>query len=228
MITLNEARVVAYNWHGGQESSLYSFASTGAIHSEEHRRDTLTEIDQSAGWTNNHLSAHPGDLEYTREPDRLKKLREFVEKVDLGGGNSGRIPDDVWTEWSRPDDGNGFDTFTQAYVTAALWSSTDDNGDPLDAKYTSEDLAEETVTAIKADCLRFRREFSDLLTQATDTKLGYDEAQAGHDFWLTRAGHGVGFWDRGLGEVGQKLTEACKGFGEITPVVGDDGKIHFE
>lgn len=39
------------------------------------------------------------------------------------------------------------------------------------------------------------------------------EHRAGHDFWLTRQEHGAGFWDRGLGELGNRLTEAAKSFG---------------
>lgn len=46
------------------------------------------------------------------------------------------------------------------------------------------------------------------------------------DFWLTRNGHGVGFWDRDVGAVGDRLTKACKKFGETYLYVGDDGKIH--
>jgi len=47
---------------------------------------------------------------------------------------------------------------------------------------------------------------------------GSAEAAFGHDFWLTRQGHGVGFWDRsreGLPEaLGDLLTEQAKLFGE--------------
>jgi len=32
----------------------------------------------------------------------------------------------------------------------------------------------------------------------------------GHDYVLTTGGHGAGFWDRGYGEAGDRLTEACK------------------
>ncbi len=39
--------------------------------------------------------------------------------------------------------------------------------------------------------------------------------QFGHDFILTRNGHGAGFWDRGLGDAGRRLTDAAKTFGEI-------------
>ena len=53
-----------------------------------------------------------------------------------------------------------------------------------------------------------------------------NEERLGHDFWLTRNGHGAGFWDRGLGELGQKLTEATKTFGTSDLYIGDDGKIY--
>lgn len=56
-----------------------------------------------------------------------------------------------------------------------------------------------------------------------------NEARAGHDFWLTRNGHGVGFLDRDeLSEADQKrLTEASKEFGECYLYVGDDGKLYI-
>lgn len=41
------AREVAYSWHGGQDSALYSFASTDCtVHSESHRASLLAEIDR--------------------------------------------------------------------------------------------------------------------------------------------------------------------------------------
>lgn len=39
--------------------------------------------------------------------------------------------------------------------------------------------------------------------------------QAGHDFWLTRNRHGAGYWDRGLGNLGKRLTESAHGYGEV-------------
>ena len=42
-----------------------------------------------------------------------------------------------------------------------------------------------------------------------------DPGQIGHDFILTRNGHGTGFWDRGLGEIGDRLTKWAKTFGSI-------------
>ena len=46
--------------------------------------------------------------------------------------------------------------------------------------------------------------------------------QHGHDFALTRNGHGTGFWDRGYGVVGGRLTEAAQAYGEHS-VLTDDG-----
>lgn len=43
---------------------------------------------------------------------------------------------------------------------------------------------------------------------------GYGWDSAGHDFALTRNGHGAGFWDRGLpGETGDRLTELAESYG---------------
>lgn len=33
----------------------------------------------------------------------------------------------------------------------------------------------------------------------------------GHDLRYTTGGHGAGFWDRDLGDLGERLTAACKG-----------------
>lgn len=49
---------------------------------------------------------------------------------------------------------------------------------------------------------------------------------AGHDFWLTRNGHGAGFWDRGLGELGERLTVASKTFGSVDLYLGDDELVY--
>ena len=44
------------------------------------------------------------------------------------------------------------DTFTRAYVECALWSSLDDEGNPLDANYGADDIAPETLQTMIAEC----------------------------------------------------------------------------
>ncbi len=126
-----------------------------------------------------------------------------------------------------------FEKFYRGYVTAALWSTTDDDdtgSNSLLDNYDPSDLSQEAAEEMKADCKAFMEENEELLLQAlplynvTDGSSDWD--YAGHDFWLTRNGHGVGFWDRGFGDLGDKLTDACKEYSEVYIYAGDDDKIY--
>ena len=115
--------------------------------------------------------------------------------------------------------------FTQAYIECALWSSMDNadeqGGESLEANYDVFDLAPECLATMEADCKDFQESFASLLEQS-----GLSDEQAGHDFWLTRNGHGAGFWARGLGKIGEELTAMAKPYGSCDLYVGDDGKIY--
>ena len=123
--------------------------------------------------------------------------------------------------------GGVMDKFTQAYMEAALWTSTDEStpqgGEPMDRNYSIDDIAEETRERMQRDCTAFQN--ANVIPEYHHGECT-DEEMAGHDFWLTRNGHGAGFWDRGLGEIGERLTEASKGYGEFSLYVSDDGKIY--
>lgn len=114
-----------------------------------------------------------------------------------------------------------FQTFLRAYVECALWSSTDDAGNPLDQS--------ETPFSFSAQ-IRMARDCKDFIAgnaEALDAYVAeHNWAGAGHDFWLTRNGHGAGFWDRGLGQLGRTLTDASKPCGSCDLYIGDDGKIY--
>lgn len=119
--------------------------------------------------------------------------------------------------------------FVQAYIVAALWSSTDETGEPLDAVFSEDDLAEETAQKMRSDCEDFiQANASDLTVYCLQMKNEQwsGEARAGHDFWLTRCGHGAGFWDRGLGDLGERLSTAAKVYGNVDLYAGDDGQIY--
>ena len=125
------------------------------------------------------------------------------------------------------------DNFTRGYIDAALWSSTDDYDEPLDRNYGVSDIADITLAKMVADCKLFQESNMDALVAYYEAK-SYDPSQgtvadyAGHDFWLTRNGHGAGFWDRS--EVSKPirdlLTEASKKFKETDLYIGDDGLIY--
>ena len=57
------------------------------------------------------------------------------------------------------------------------------------------------------------------------TPDSYDLEQHGHDFALTRNGHGAGYWDRGLGKVGDKLSKAADSYGDCD-LYAHDGKVY--
>ena len=108
--------------------------------------------------------------------------------------------------------------FVKAYLEAMLWSSID--GDtPLDAMFTGEDVQPDDLAKIIVECGDFIDNYGHLLEEKW--------ASSGHDFWMTRAGHGCGFWDGDWPEHGDELTKACKTYDNCEPYVGDDGKLCF-
>ena len=112
--------------------------------------------------------------------------------------------------------------FLRQYIETALWSSNDwstpDGGEPMDANHSAEDIAPETLATMAAECAAFEEANADDID---------DDGQAGHDFWLTRNGHGTGFWDRdGDPATMERLTEASRKAGVVDLYVGDDGLVY--
>jgi len=107
------------------------------------------------------------------------------------------------------------------YIETALWSSVDNDGDPLDEKYSIEDLSEDALKKAQRDL--------DLFTEKAGSLLDdLDLETVAHDFWLTRNGHGAGFWDGDYPtHIGEKLTDISRAFGSTDIYIGDDGKLHF-
>ncbi len=119
------------------------------------------------------------------------------------------------------------DSFTRAYIECALWSSTDEStdqgGDPLDKNYSVDDIAQETLDEMISDCARFQADQDENIA----AQEGICWARAGHDFWLTRNGHGCGFWDGDWAEPqATLLTEASKAFGAYNLYAGGDGMVY--
>lgn len=117
--------------------------------------------------------------------------------------------------------------FFEAYVEAALWSSTDDDGDSLDWYCCISDLSDEARKQMLDDCCAFLADNEELLERACDAH-SYDDSMAGLDFWLTRNRHGAGFWDRGLGDIGDALTKNAHAYGSSELHLDDDGKVHLQ
>lgn len=128
-----------------------------------------------------------------------------------------------------------FQQFLRGYVAALLWSSSDD----VDGETVNLDQYETSTAAddhCRAACLAFfeaNRADIDAAALAYDRSgsdgadTGYD--YAGHDFALTRNGHGAGYWDGDLPEeLGARLTAAAQAVGECWPYLGDDGAVYIQ
>jgi hypothetical protein len=110
-------------------------------------------------------------------------------------------------------------TITQSYIECALWLTCDDAGNPVDTGVC--DVSAELAEDMESDV-------ADFLAYLEANNIPHDEwtdEQLGHDLWLTRNGHGAGFWDRGLPQ-GEALTAAAKTFGPVELYVGDDGNLY--
>ena len=117
------------------------------------------------------------------------------------------------------DDFPVLDAFTKGYVDCALWSSCDDNGTPLDRNHYLDHIDRDTLAQMARDCQQFQAwHYADIAGR---------EGEAGRDFWLTRNGHGAGFWDGDWDDRdAERLTSNCKAYGEFDLYVGDDGKVY--
>lgn len=123
---------------------------------------------------------------------------------------------------------SSLDSFTRAYITTMLWTYDEDAPGGMDYRQTGRvtelypKIADETVAEIVTECREFQEENASWLESA-----GSGE-QNGHDFWLTRNNHGVGFWDRGYAAaIGDALTHAANRAGERDLYQGDDGRLYL-
>jgi hypothetical protein len=111
-----------------------------------------------------------------------------------------------------------FDKFKTAMFEAIAFTDLENP----DSEVYGAELSEESVDKMESDAKKFWARCRHLIEP-----LAIE--QAGHDFWLTRNGHGVGFWDRpdgfyfGYQEFFTKQSEAM---GKVDLYLGDDEKAH--
>ena len=105
------------------------------------------------------------------------------------------------------------DIILKHYLVAALWTAELDN---------------RTIDEVSPPSLeRATKDVNSFVDKAGSLLNDIDEEQIGHDFWLSRNGHGAGFFDRGLGEIGDKLQEISRDFKEVN-VFSEEEEIIIE
>lgn len=117
------------------------------------------------------------------------------------------------------------DEALSSYIQTALWSTTAAEQmemEYLDEVYDITDFDDDTLQAMSKELHEFIDKYYDLVQPADkNVEISY----FAHNFWLTRNGHGAGFWD-GDYKNGNKLTKAAEEYGQLELEVGDDGKIY--
>ncbi|AYR00241.1 hypothetical protein PBI_PAT3_131 [Mycobacterium phage Pat3] len=134
----------------------------------------------------------------------------------------------------EPIEASGADinAMVEGYLDAQLWAGLDyrEEGSepvPYDENYSREDIAEDYVAAVRAELtevvanhpLAVRMYLAVSPTARPtygDERKRLSNEHFGHDFYLTREHHGAGFWDRGLGELGDYLTKVAHSYGAAT------------
>ncbi len=116
---------------------------------------------------------------------------------------------------------NNLKEFTEGYIQCMLWCGVLED-ELLDDIPDADILDTATLEECKMDCKDFYENFGGLLKKTGE----YNHQLLGHDFYLTRNGHGTGFWDRGYGDVGDELTKMAKPYGSYSLILGDDGYLH--
>lgn len=111
--------------------------------------------------------------------------------------------------------------FVQGFIQAMLFTERDHSVDKsrwdgsefadgsIPGDSCESDINADTMAAIEADCQAFQDANADLLALAYERE-GYTEHDAGQDYWFTRNGHGVGYWDRTELEPQGDVWEALK------------------
>ena len=110
------------------------------------------------------------------------------------------------------------------YLETALWSSTEEDGTPLDENYGIADFDPDSKERLVAELEAFFGVYVKTIEKYMQENK-QDEEQVAHDFWLSRNRHGAGFWEH-RGAAAEKLTKASHDYGSVDLYVGDDGQIY--
>jgi len=173
-----------------------------------------------------------------RSADRnFAAARETSEEAPMGTNHDNAV--DAEIKANRPVD---LDEMLEGYIECALWACTiptDEEGTPVDpgieeyedtpAEDTGLDLSEEARNDAREDCEGFVDWCEEQCPEALEEYLAHSTSSGlGHDFHLSRNGHGAGFFDRGFGECDDVLQKAAKIFGTHDLMAdGPEGPLSF-
>ena len=135
----------------------------------------------------------------------IDELADYIEGIKA-----------AWLAHTAKPISDDLDAILTGYMDAVDWAEYvntdesslgcgDEGGHPLDR----EEQWEKRSLAILAKRVKDALEDFDPVDYAAYIASGRDPMHFGHDLYLTTHGHGAGFWDRGLGALGDRLSAAC-------------------
>lgn len=162
---------------------------------------------------------------------KVKSLHENLTPQNLNQIFSGYIEAALWTEEERLKDDAGFnheedeDDFEGESPEQIKFMKIMKNKEskPFES-FTREDINPDSLIKAYTDIKEFIRLAGDQAVQEAVDVNGYE--RLGHDIWLTRNGHGAGFFDHSY-EHEQELMNAAKALKEVDLYLSDDMKLEF-
>ena len=222
-MTPKQAWIYAATWGsfmraGDPGACMYGFDERCLPQSEEHRASVLAYVEGCKA----NVTASPADYD-RNEAGKLDEFGSYIRRAAIDG--------EVKTTFTTEE---GLAEFIDGMVNAALFSTTahlpdgdeDDDSSFMDLNYTAADIAPDTMEMFRSDAADFIKVALPFITDAhfTGRKGGSIWSRAGHDFWMTRAGHGCGFWDGDwTAEASDVMTPAAKAAGEVDLYMADIG-----
>ena len=145
--------------------------------------------------------------------------------------NDADYSDNRFLEFALEDVYEALEDMTNGYLQALLWTSNanEDGQNFLELGYSIDDIPKATRDGV-------RDTFKAVVTcHPLAVRLYGVERQGscaivwdhfGYDFLLTRDRHGAGFWDRGLGELGEHLSQITRLLGDSEYLcISEDGTL---
>jgi hypothetical protein len=163
-------------------------------------------------------------------------IYENIEPTDLNKILDGYIEAALWTEEERLGDearemnppvrdDDYYDEEDESETEIKFLRLMKDKYDNKTIEsFSREDINPDSLIKAYTDIKQFiKLAGNDAVNEAIGEK-GYE--QLGHDIWLTRNGHGAGFFDHSYDHE-KELMNAAKALREVDLYIGDDGKLYF-
>ncbi len=200
-IGAQRAAEIASLWHGGMSSAFYSLASTKQFFPHLWSRYQAE------------LKNSPLNMDNPREMEMLEQLDNWL-KAQAAKYSPEQLQPEQDIDHKRGID----DPMLQGYLNAALELSDEEEG--LTKTHSIDDFSMEAIASAKKDIEAFKAQAGPLLD-------GLDPSQVGNDLWLTRNGHGSGFWDRDYEDeaTGKQLSAIAEKMGSKYTYLQDDKEI---